>query len=63
MFMPVLAVMPIVSKSAIATIISTKEDQLGKVWAEPFSIDHSNDEFKTNSRAASDMASAPAGGR
>lgn len=38
------------------TIISTKDDQPGKIWATPFLIDHSNDEFKTNSRAAQDKA-------
>ncbi len=37
-------------------LISTKEDQLGKVWAEPFIIDHNNDEFKNDPKAAKDMA-------
>ena len=37
-------------------LISTKEDQAAKIWAEPFLIDHSNDEFKGNSRAAQDKA-------
>lgn len=39
-----------------ATLISTKEDQPGKIWAERFLIDHSNDEFKANSKALTDYA-------
>ncbi len=38
------------------TIISTKEDQPGKIWAMPFPVDHSNDDFKNDPKAAKDMA-------
>lgn len=37
-------------------LISTKEDQPGKIWAMPFPVDHNSDEFKDNSRAAQDKA-------
>lgn len=39
-----------------ATVISTKEDQPGKLWAERFLINHSADEFKDNAKAQSDYA-------
>ena len=43
-----------------ATIISTTEQAgvqvKGKVWADPFQVDHSKDEFKDNSAASSDYA-------
>lgn len=39
-----------------ATLISTREDQPGKIWAERFLIDHSNDEFKTHAKALTDYA-------
>lgn len=39
-----------------ATVISTKEDQPAKLWAERFLIDHSNDEFKDNAKALTDYA-------
>ncbi len=37
-------------------LISTKDDQSGKIWSKPFLIDHSNDEFKNVSGASTDNA-------
>ncbi len=38
------------------TLISTKEDQAGKIWAERFLIDHSQGEFKGHAKALTDYA-------
>jgi YidC/Oxa1 family membrane protein insertase len=39
-----------------AQLICTKEDQPGRIWSTPFLIDHSKDEFKGMSGAATDNA-------
>jgi len=38
------------------TLIATKEDQPGKIWCEHFLLNHANDEFKDDSKAAHDYA-------
>jgi YidC/Oxa1 family membrane protein insertase len=38
-----------------AQLVSTKEDQPAKLWAEPFPVDHSNDEFKNDASGKKDL--------
>lgn len=38
-----------------AQLISTKEDQPAKLWAEPIPVDHSNDEFKNDANGKKDQ--------